>query len=172
MTQMGPDGWDAAELNSITERVIGAAFQVGNALGTGFLEKVYENALSHESRKRRLRVEQQRRLEVFYDGVVVGQFVADMVVDDCVIAEIKAVKSIDDAHRAQCLNYLAATGLPICLLINFGNRVEVKRIVGPNAPYFSPLHLGPSGSSVAPPTVGGIPATWAEVAEFGGDDEL
>jgi GxxExxY protein len=118
------------ELNEITERIIGSAFTVGRGLGCGFLEKVYENALAYELRKAGLLVEQQYGIQVQYDGVVVGQFFADMVVEKCVLVELKAVKTIDENHFAQCLNYLKATGLTVCLLINFGNsRVEFKRVV-------------------------------------------
>ncbi|MBD2593077.1 GxxExxY protein [Nostoc spongiaeforme FACHB-130] len=118
------------ELNEITEKIIGSAFTVGKGLGCGFLEKVYENALAHELRKAELLVEQQYAIEVRYDGVVVGQFFADIVVEKCVLVELKAVRTIDENHFAQCLNYLKATGLTVCLLINFGNsRVEFKRVV-------------------------------------------
>lgn len=117
-------------LDALTERVIGCAYTVGNALGSGFLEKVYENALAHELRKTGLKIEQQRNLQVRYDGVVVGDYVADLLVDEYVLVELKTVKSFDEIHVAQCINYLKASGLPVCLLINFGGpRVEIKRIV-------------------------------------------
>ncbi|TWU46544.1 GxxExxY protein [Rubripirellula reticaptiva] len=116
------------ELNALTEKVIGCAFQVSNTLGSGFLEKVYENALAIELRKSGLDVKQQAPINVLYDGIVVGEYFADLLVSDAVIVELKAVKEFSDAHAAQCLNYLKATGLPICLLLNFGKpRVEVKR---------------------------------------------
>jgi GxxExxY protein len=77
-----------------------------------------------------LRVTQQRRIEVRYKDVLVGDFVADILVDECVIVEIKAVKSLDDVHTAQCLNYLKATGLQVCLLVSFGApKATVKRVV-------------------------------------------
>ena len=118
------------ELNRISEQVIGCAFKVGNTLGGGFLEKVYENALAHELRKAGLRAKQQQAIEVWYDGVVVGEYVADMLVEEGVLLELKAVKAFDDVHMAQCLNYLKATKLSVCLLINCGQpRVEVKRVV-------------------------------------------
>lgn len=117
-------------VDSITEKVIGAAHQVSNTLGCGFLEKVYENALAFETRKRGLHVVQQQVIDVRYEDMVVGQYIADMVVEDLVVVEAKAVKCLDDIHRAQCLNYLKATGLTVCLLINFGSpKVDVKRIV-------------------------------------------
>lgn len=116
------------ELNALTEKVIGAAFEVSNTLGAGFLEKVYENALAIEIRKCGLDVKQQAPINVLYDGKVVGEYFADLLVSDTVIVELKAVKELSDAHAAQCLNYLKATGMPICLLLNFGKpRVEVKR---------------------------------------------
>ena len=114
----------------VTEQVIGCAMSVSNTLGAGFLEKVYENALVHELRKAGLRVDQQRAVVVRYDDVVVGEYVADLLVDDCVLVELKAIKALDDIHRAQCINYLKASGLQVCLLLNFGNpRLEVIRLV-------------------------------------------
>ena len=121
---------DETVLNRLSERIIGCALAVANTLGAGFLEKVYENALAHELRKAGLAVAQQRGIEVMYDGIIVGQYAADLLVQDSVIVELKAVKVMDDVHRAQCLNYLRATGLHLCLLMNFGQpRLEFKRIV-------------------------------------------
>lgn len=118
------------KINQITEKIIGCAYRVSNGLGCGFLEKVYENSLAHEIRRLSLKVEQQKQIKVFYDGVEVGFYQADLLVEDCVLVELKTVKNLDDVHKAQCLNYLKATELKICLLINFGNpRAEVKRIV-------------------------------------------
>ena len=117
-------------MDRLSERIIGCAYNVSNGLGAGFLEKVYENALAHEMRKAGLKVEQQRPLVVHYDGVVVGEYAADLLVEDCILVELKAVKDFDDAHMAQCLNYLTATGLSLCLLLNFGRpSVQVRRIV-------------------------------------------
>lgn len=119
-----------SRIDRVTQAVIGAAYEVANALGAGFLEKVYENALFHEIRKRGLLVEQQKIVQVLYDGIVVGDYVSDLVVERLVIVELKAVKNLDNIHQAQCMNYLKATGLSVALLINFGApRVEVKRIV-------------------------------------------
>jgi GxxExxY protein len=118
------------EVNEITRAIIGGAYAVSNALGIGFLEKVYENALAHELRKAGLDVAQQHRLQVRYDGVIVGDYVADLLVEGQVLVELKAAQELGDAHMAQCLNYLKATGLKICLLLNFGHpRVQVKRII-------------------------------------------
>jgi len=117
-------------INAVTEQIIGAAYQVSNSLGAGFLEKVYENSLAYELRKRGHRVQQQYPINVLYDGVIVGDYIADLIVDDLVLVEVKAVKCFDDIHLAQCLNYLKATGLHVCLLINFGTpKIEIKRIV-------------------------------------------
>lgn len=118
------------ELNRVTERVIGCAFVVGNTLGVGFLEKVYENALVHELREHGLKVEQQRPIEVWYDGVIVGNYQADLLVEESVITELKAVTALNQVHFAQCMNYLKATGLTLGLLINFGNpKIEIKRVI-------------------------------------------
>ena len=118
------------ELDRITKTIIGCAYTVGSALGRGFLEKVYENALAHELRKAGFQVEQQNPIEVRYDSVVVGDYVADLLVENAILIELKAVKALDEIHLAQCMNYLKATGLRVCLLINFGAaRVEIKRVV-------------------------------------------
>ena len=118
------------ELNRITERIIGCAYTVSNTLGCGFLEKVYENALLHELRKAGFDVEQQEQIYVHYDGVIVGEYFADLLVDRKVILEIKAVDAIDDVHLAQCLNYLKATGIHVALIINFARpKLQIKRVV-------------------------------------------
>ena len=122
---------DEKTINGITERIIGCAYKVHGKLGCGFLERCYNNALAYELRKAGLRVEQEVPLQVWYDDIVVGEYVADLIVEGLVLIELKAVQNIDPAHAAQCINYLAATRLPVCLLINFGKRVEIKRIVGP-----------------------------------------
>ena len=117
-------------LDRITKKIIGCIYMVSNTLGSGFLEKVYENALTLELRKNGLQVKQQHGLQVRYDGLVVGEFAADLLVEDKVIIELKATKALDDIHVAQCLNYLKATGLSVCLLVNFGKpKAEIRRIV-------------------------------------------
>lgn len=117
------------EINLITEKIIGCAYKVMNELGVGFLEKVYENALAYEIRKLGLRVEQQKKIKVFYDTVEVGNYEPDLLIEDLVIVELKTVNRLEEIHKAQCLNYLKATGFKICLLMNFNNsRIEVKRI--------------------------------------------
>lgn len=119
-----------SSLNEVTHRILGCAFTVSNPLGCGFLEKVYENALAHELRKAGLKVVQQHALQVFYDGVVVGDYNADLLVEDRVLVELKAAKALDEVHMAQCLNYLRATRLSICLLMNFGKpKLEYRRLV-------------------------------------------
>jgi GxxExxY protein len=119
---------DDTGVNRLSERIIGCAFRIINTLGAGFLEKVYENALAHELRKAGLAVTQQPGIVVSYDGVVVGQYAVDLLVEGTVMVELKAVKALDGAHGAQCINYLKATGLPLCLLLNFGkSRIEIKR---------------------------------------------
>ena len=116
------------ELNSLTERIIGGAFKVLNTLGVGFLEDVYHRALVHELTKCGLVAQAKAPIAVFYDGVQVGNFIPDILVNDIVIVELKATKSHDDVFTAQCLNYLKATGKPICLLLNFGkSQLDIKR---------------------------------------------
>lgn len=115
--------------DALTERIIGCAFKVANRLGPGFLERVYENALVHELRKCGLLVDQQRAFPVVYDEVVVGEYVADIVVENKVLLELKAVKALDDVFTAICINYLKASGLRRCLLINFAKpRIDIRRI--------------------------------------------
>ena len=120
---------DEHGLDRLTENIIGCSYSVSNTLGTGFLERVYENSLAHELRKAGSVVEQQKGIAVRYDGIIVGEYVADLVVDQAVIVEVKTAKALDSGHVAQCLNYLRATGLKVSLLINFGQpKVEVKRV--------------------------------------------
>ena len=121
---------DRKRHDEISERIIGCAFVVANTLGSGFLEKVYENALAHELRKAGLMVNQQMAIGVEYDGVTVGSYVADVLVENTILVEIKAVKTLDTMHDNQCLNYLKATGLKVCLLLNFANpSLHFKRLV-------------------------------------------
>jgi len=111
-------------------KIVGLAMQVHTELGFGFLEKVYENALTHELSRAGIAVAQQKALTVLYNGIAVGEYFADLLVEDEMLIELKAVPAIDAAHRAQCLNYLRATGLRLCLLMNFGTpRLEVRRVV-------------------------------------------
>lgn len=117
-------------INDLTEIVIGLAYKISNSLGHGFLEKIYENALKHELKKNGIPFECQKRLHVIYDGILVGEYVADLLVDSRLLVELKSVNQLDSGHGAQCLNYLKATRLELCLLLNFGTpRVGVKRII-------------------------------------------
>nr|WP_245613647.1 GxxExxY protein [Pelobacter seleniigenes] len=121
---------DKAYYSSMTEEIIGCAFRVGNLLGNGFLEKVYENALGYEIQKSGLKVKQQHPISVYYEGVVVGEYFADLIIGDSIIVELKAVSALDKKHFSQCMNYLKATGYKVALLINFGtSKVQVRRIV-------------------------------------------
>jgi GxxExxY protein len=120
---------DTHKLNELSGLVIGCAFTVLNTLGAGFLEKVYENALAHELRKAGLGVVQQRGITVIYDGIVVGEYFVDLLVDNLLLVELKTVRALDDAHCAQCVNYLKATDLRLCLLLNLGKpRLEIRRV--------------------------------------------
>ncbi|TAG78741.1 MAG: GxxExxY protein [Burkholderiales bacterium] len=112
-----------------TEAIIGAAFRVHNALGAGFLESVYARALSVELTKLSIPHRVEYPINVFYDGQSVGEFRADLLVNNEIVIEVKAVTEMVGAHEAQLLNYLRATGLRIGLLINFGSKVTVKRRV-------------------------------------------
>ena len=116
--------------NELTEKIISCAYKVSNTLGSGFLEKVYENALAHELRKASLLVEQQFPIQVIYDSILVGDYYADLLIEKRVILELKTVETLSDIHLAQCLNYLKATGLHICLLMNFHHpKLQIKRLV-------------------------------------------
>ena len=110
--------------------IVGAAMEVHRALGPGFLEAVYEAALAHELTLRGVRFESQKRLPVRYKGQLVGDYVADFVVEDQLILELKAVSKFNPAHESQAHNYLAATGLRLAILLNFGTAsLQQKRIV-------------------------------------------
>lgn len=113
----------------ITEKIIGCAFTVMNTLGSGFLEKVYETALAVEIRQDGLEVVQQKPIEIRYRDVLVGEYVADLLVENQVLVELKATKDLEDVFYAQCLNYLKATGFKVCILLNFGKpELQVRRI--------------------------------------------
>ena len=112
----------------LTERIIGCAMRVHRVLGAGFLESVYQNALRHELGKAGLRVECEKRIDVRYDGIVVGVFAVDMLVEERVMIENKSVQAIIAAHEVQLVNYLTATGIEIGLLLNFGREsLEFRR---------------------------------------------
>ena len=113
--------------SEISEKIIGAAYDVHNTLGSGFLEKVYQNALLIELRLQGLSAEAEKPITVHYRGEVVGNYIADIVVENKIILEVKAIKSLSEIHEVQLVNYLTATGIEIGLLLNFGKSVEVKR---------------------------------------------
>jgi GxxExxY protein len=118
------------KLNDITYAINGAVFEVNDILGPGFLEKVYENALLVELRRQGLKVKNQVPIKVSYKGEVVGDYTADLLVEDVVIVELKTVENLDRAHKAQLLNYLKATGLHVGLLVNFRHKkADIKRMV-------------------------------------------
>ena len=116
-------------LRDLTYKINGAIFEVHRTLGEGFLEKVYENALLFELRNLGLQVESQVPVPVFYKGMMVGDYVADLVVEDQVILELKTAEDLTTVHQAQLLNYLRATGKPLGLLINFkGKKAMIRRL--------------------------------------------
>ncbi len=118
--------------SEITGQIIKAFYDVYNSLGYGFLEKVYENALAFELRETGLKVEQQKPINVYYRGNLVGEYFADLVVEDCVIIELKAKEAINTAHENQLINYLKAIRIEVGLLLNFGQKPEYKRKVFEN----------------------------------------
>jgi GxxExxY protein len=118
------------EFEDITEKIIGCAYTVYNTMGYGFLESVYEKCLLIELRKAGLKSESQKSIIVQYDGEVVGNFIADIFVEDAIILELKSVKSVAKIHEVQLVNYLVATGKDVGLLINFGAEgIKIKRKV-------------------------------------------
>ena len=116
--------------HGLTERVLGAVFEVSNTLGAGFLEKVYERALLIELSARGLQATAQTSLAVTYKGRTIGEYFADILVEVVLVIELKCVEHLANEHMAQCLNYLRASGRKLCLLINFQRpKVEWKRII-------------------------------------------
>ncbi len=119
--------------SDITEKIIGAFYAVYNELGYGFSEKVYENSLVIEMNKLDLQAEPQKPIHVYYCGKLVGEYVADIVVNEVVILELKATKQLLEEHVAQLLNYLKATPIEVGLVLNFGLKAEFKRAVLDNS---------------------------------------
>ena len=115
------------KVDDLTRKIIGCAYKVHNALGPGFLEKVYENALRIELEKLGFNIKQQEPLNVTYEGQVVGEYFADLWVDGRIVIELKAVQTLVQRHEVQLVNCLAATGIDDGLLLNFGASVQVKR---------------------------------------------
>jgi GxxExxY protein len=121
---------ESEKADAVIESIIGAAYEVSNVLGSGFLEKVYERALTRELRLRGLKVEPQVGYPIHYKGLSVGEYVADLLVGDCVLVELKCVEHFSNEHVAQCINYLKASHVRLALLVNFQeSKVEWKRII-------------------------------------------
>ena len=121
---------NSERVDALCRIVIGRALVISNGLGAGFLEKPYENALAHEIRKAGLTVRQQQPIKVHWDGVLIGSYAADLVVEGVRLVELKTVRALDQSHRAQCINDLKATNSRLCLLLNFGNpRLHIQRVV-------------------------------------------
>ena len=121
---------DREPLDELSERVIGAVFEVSNSLGAGFLEKVYEKALLRELGLVGIRVAAQAPFSVLYKGHCVGEYFADILVEGALMVELKCVERLGNEHTAQCMNYLNASGISVCLLVNFQRpKVEWRRIV-------------------------------------------
>lgn len=117
---------------NLTEKIIKAFFKVNNTLGYGFLEKVYENAMAIELIKMGCNVRQQQNIKVYYETEEVGDYYADLLIDDLVIIELKAAESLCEEHEAQLINYLKATKMEVGLLMNFGKKAEFKRKIFTN----------------------------------------
>ena len=130
--------------DQLTSDILAAFYVVYNHLGYGFLEKVYENALVLELRQHCFTVEQQVPIQVYYKGQIVGQYCADLLIQDKIILELKAAEAIVKAHEAQLVNYLKATNLEVGLLLNFGPQPEFRRKIFTNA---RKANLGQPGSA-------------------------
>ena len=115
--------------SEMTDLIIKAFYNVYNKLGYGFLEKVYENGMMIELKRLGLNAEKQKQLKVFYDEFEIGEYYADIIVNDCVIVELKAAEAICPEHEAQLVNYLKATDIEVGLLLNFGKEPKFKRRV-------------------------------------------
>src|SRR5438270_7130377 len=118
--------------NDITEKIIGVFYEVYNELGHGFLESVYERSLEIALNSLGLKVCRQIQIPVWFRGKPVGDFTADMLIENCVLLELKAARSLDSSHQAQLLNYLRATEIEVGLLLNFGLKPEFKRLIFDN----------------------------------------
>ncbi|MFO7524697.1 MAG: GxxExxY protein [Ignavibacteriaceae bacterium] len=116
----------------ITSKIIESFYKVFNTLGYGFLEKVYENALKYELLNHGFKVEQQKNIKVFYNQIIVGDYYADLIVNDLVIVELKAAEDICEEHEAQLINYLKATNVEVGLVLNFGKKSKFSRKVFSN----------------------------------------
>lgn len=118
--------------SDITEKIIEAFYKVYNTLGYGFLEKVYENSIIIKLEQFRFSIEKQKKIKVYFEGNIVGEYIADLVVNKKVIVEIKAVEKLCEEHKFQLINYLKATNKEVGLLLNFGKKPEFKRVIFTN----------------------------------------
>ena len=118
----------------LTSQIIHCFYTVYNTLGYGFLEKVYENALKIELERNGLKVEKQVPVKVYYDDFIVGDYFADLIVEDKIIIELKAAESLCEEHEYQLINYLKATDIELGLLMNFGKTPEIRRKIFSNKP--------------------------------------
>lgn len=116
----------------ITEAILKVYFEVYNELGSGFLEKVYQNAMYFELKDKGFKVEAQKQIKVYFKKQLVGEYFADLLIEDKVIVELKAIEMLMDVHMAQIINYLKATEIEVGLLLNFGEEPEFKRVIYTN----------------------------------------
>lgn len=116
----------------LTSEIISAFYKVYNTLGFGFLEKVYENALKYELEKVKFKVDKQKPITVYYDNLTVGEYFADLIVEEKVIIELKAAEALIEEHELQLINYLKATDIEVGLLLNFGKKPEIRRKIFSN----------------------------------------
>ena len=116
----------------LTSEIIAAFYKVYNTLGFGFLEKVYENALKYELEKMRFKVDKQKPITVYYNDLTVGEYFADLIVENKVIIELKAAETLIEEHELQLINYLKATDIEVGLLLNFGKNPEIRRKIFSN----------------------------------------
>jgi GxxExxY protein len=117
---------------SLSDAILKIYYEVYNTLGYGFLEKVYQNAMCLELKNQGYHVESQKQIKVYYKGIVVGEYYADLIIDETIILELKACEFLMDAHKAQLINYLKATNIEVGLLLNFGETPEFKRFIYTN----------------------------------------
>ncbi len=113
--------------SDLTNKILRAYYSVYNELGYGFLESVYHNSMMIELKKLGLKCEKEKKIEVYYDGILVGNYIADIIVEDKVILELKAVSKLNPQHEVQLINYLKATGIKVGLLLNFGKKPQQRR---------------------------------------------
>ncbi len=139
MTQIYMMNTDNYKYSDLTDKIIKAFYKVYNVLGYGFLEKGYENALFLELKELGLYVEKQRSITVYYEGMEIGEYYADLIVENNVIIELKAAESLCEEHEFQLINYLKATEIEVGLLLNFGKKPELKRKVFSNKMHHNKL---------------------------------